>query len=102
MGGYRVGSTRELTVNTAATVTALGPTVENVAPDLAAEIGTLPAPAAGTSIAPALSTVQAAWNEAIPKVGMELRLIGGSVKASATMIEAVEIDVRGPFARFAE
>lgn len=102
MGGYQVGSTRELKVNTAATVAALGSTVENVAPDLTSQIGHLPAPPAGTSIAPALSTVQTAWTEAIPKVGMELRLLGGSVKASATMMEEVEVQVRGPFARFGE
>lgn len=102
MGGYQVGSTRELKVNTAATVTALGPTVENVADNLAAGIGTLPTPPAGTSIGPALSTVQKAWSGAVPKVGMELRLLGGSVSQAATMIEKVEVAVRGPFARFAE
>lgn len=102
MGGYQVGSTRNLKVNTAATVTALGPTVENVATNLAAAVGSLPAPPAGTSISPALSTVQKAWNEAVPKVGMELRLLGGAVGKAATMIEKVEVEVRGPFARFAE
>lgn len=77
VGGYEVGSTRNLKVNTAVTVTALGATVENVATNLAAGIGSLPAPPAGTTIGPALSTVQKAWNDAIPKVGMELRLLAG-------------------------
>ena len=102
MGGYQLGSTRALKVITSSTITALGPTVENIASDLAAQVGSLPAPPAGTSIAPALTTVERAWDEAVPKVGMELRLLGGAVKTAATMIEQVEVQVRGPFARFAE
>ena len=102
MGGYAVESTRRLLVDTAPKVAGLGPTVENVSADLAADVGKLPEPEAGTSISSALTTVLRQWVQATPKIGMELRLLGKSVASSATMIEEVEVQIGGPFAKFAE
>ena len=102
MGGYQVGSTRELKVNTAATITALGSDGRERRTDLAAEIGTLPAPAAGTSIAAGAEHgadgVERGHAEGRHGAAPARRL----GQDSATMIEQVEVDVRGPFARFAE
>lgn len=98
MGGYEV-RTKELKVSTGPYVSGLASTVDAARLNLEG-LGRLPPVEAGKSIATTLTSVERAWDVALPDMAKELGLLGDAVVSSATMMEKVEINIHDRFSQF--
>ena len=98
MGGYTIEVRR--TESAAQALSGNAGLASNAASDIDAIVAP-GAPAAGVGIGAEVKAFTSGWHDALDKIGKDIGLMAGKVKAGAQATVTVEQEVRNQFSRFA-